>query len=265
MPASRHQRRSASRRSAARRSQARRSGARSAEAPRSSAPRRTQPVSTGANRSRIRRWIYLGVSVLIAVLVIGGFALGGIPNLGGGGSGQQGQASEPVDGIGQAVDTPDDASHFPEEFTITDINEDGYTTTPPTSGRHWPRWASCGFYRDGIAPGSTQLADEVIVHNMEHGNIVVSYNLADEAQIDALEVAFNDIGQSGQWGVARYYDRIPAGAIALTTWGVIDQWNVADDGINKDRIEQFFGAYSGQLGPEFPNGSPCTIGGSMGP
>ena len=242
MPQSRHRRRSAARRSA----------------------RRVPPISARPNRSRIRRWLYLLASALIAVLVIAGFALGGIP-LGGGGNAQQGQASEPVAGIGQAVDTPDERTHFAAEFTITDINENGYTTTPPTSGRHWPQWASCGFYRDGIAPGTAQLSDEVIVHNMEHGNIVVSYNLADESQVDALEDAFSDIGQSNQWGVARHYDQIPAGTVALTTWGVIDRWNVTDDGINKDRIERFFEAYSGRLGPEFPNGSPCTIGGSMRP
>ena len=100
---------------------------------------------------------------------------------------------------------------------------------------------------------------------MEHGNIIVSYNLAHEAQIDALEDAFNDIGQSNQWGAARYYNQIPAGTVALTTWGVIDQWNVTNDGIDKERIERFFEAYSGRLGPEFPNGSPCTIGGTMRP
>ena len=241
MPPSRHRRRSAARRSA----------------------RRTPPISTRPSRSRIRRWLYIGVSLLIAVLVIAGFAIGGLP-IGGLGGGQ-GSAEQPVAGIGQAVDTPEDRSHFPDTLTISDIDENGYTTTPPTSGRHWGRWASCGFYRDGIEDSTEPIPDEVIVHNLEHGNIVVSYNLTNEAQVEALEDAFNSIGKANQWGVARHYDQIPEGSIALTTWGVIDQWNVVDNGIDRERMERFFDAYSGVLGPEFPNGSPCSIGGTMSP
>ncbi len=207
--------------------------------------------------------MYLIASALIALLVIAGFALGGIP-LGGLGGGQ-GDAEGPAPGIGRAVDTPEDRTHFPEEFTITDIDEAGYTTTPPTSGRHWGRWATCGFYRDGIQTETTPVPDEVIVHNLEHGNIVVNYNLTNEAHVDALEDAFDSIGLAGQWGVARYYDRIPEGTVALTTWGVIDEWSVTDEGINPERMERFFEAYSGVLGPEFPNGSPCTTGGTMNP
>ena len=167
--------------------------------------------------------------------------------------------------------------HFPDTMQIQNVVPDGYVTTPPTSGRHWNGWVQCGFY-------TSPVPDERIVHNMEHGNIIVSYNLADQALIDELAEAFDDIGLSNAWGVARPYDPgtvdadgnelFPEGTIALTTWGVIDKWSVreVDDadnyrvvGIDKDRIEQFFEAYSGKLGPEFPNGAPCTTGGVMDP
>ena len=244
MPPSRHRRRSAARRSA----------------------RRTPPITTGANRSRVRRWLYISASSLIAILVIAGFAIGGIPLGGGGGDSQQGRATAYIPGIGHEVDVIDDVTHFSEEFTISDIVDGGYSTTPPTSGRHWGRWASCGFYRNGIQPDTEPVPDEVIVHNMEHGNIILSYNITDEAQVDTLEADFNSIGDARLWGVARYYDKIPEGQIVLTTWGVIDQWNLADAGIDpRTRMGRFFDAYSGALGPEFPNGSPCTSGGSMNP
>jgi hypothetical protein len=177
-------------------------------------------------------------------------------NFGGGG---QGRADGYVQGIGTEVETSEDRTHFADNFTITDVTGgEGYSTTPPTSGRHWNGWAACGFY------GPDQpLPDERIIHNMEHGNIVVSYNFSDPDQIAELEDVFDSIGRTNLWGVARFYDQIPEGTVALTTWGVIDG---PMDGIQKDRIEQFFEAYSGTLSPEFPNsGAPCTTGGVMNP
>ena len=60
-------------------------------------------------------------------------------------------------------------NHVPEWQSVA------YSTTPPTSGPHWDRWADRGFYPDG-------LPDELIAHNLEHGNIVVSYKSATISQ-----------------------------------------------------------------------------------
>ena len=165
-----------------------------------------------------------------------------------------------IDGIGRQVEIADDAAHFPDNLDITAVVPEGYMTVdpddpnvaiPPTSGRHWDRWASCGFYTEPVP-------DERIVHNMEHGNIIVSYNLTDPAEIDALKAAYESIDLTAAWGVARPYDGIAEGAVALTTWGVVDGPMV---GVDAARIERFFDAYAGKLGPEFPNGAPCTQGG----
>ena len=110
---------------------------------------------------------------------------------------------------------------------------------PPTSGHHWPRWAKCGFYE-------TELPDELVVHNMEHGNIVISYNLINQKDIDSLKKSFSDISLSEFWGVARFYSRIPKGQISLSTWGVTDSFT----DIDTPRIRRFFEAYHGILGPE---------------
>ena len=69
-----------------------------------------------------------------------------------------------------------DSSHVPEGQTVI------YNIIPPTSGPHWPRWADCGFYPEG-------LPDERIVHNLEHSNIVVSHNLATQDEVDQLRTA----------------------------------------------------------------------------
>ncbi len=251
MPPSRHRRRSAARRS----------------------QRRTPPIATGGGfRSR---WLLFAFAAIAGLFIIALLVPVVLPvNFGGTG---QGEASEYVEGIGLQTELAPSAAHFPDNLFIADVVPGGYLTTPPTSGRHWNGWVQCGFYTNPVP-------DERVVHNMEHGNIVVSYNLTDQAQIDELEDVFDDIGLTNAWGVARPYDPgtaddngnelFPEGTIALTTWGVIDKWNVrrVDDannyqvvGIDKDRIERFFEAYSGKLGPEFPNGAPCTTGGVMNP
>jgi len=174
--------------------------------------------------------LYLAASVIIAVLVIASFAFASFS--GGGGSAQTGDAQQYVEGIG-----------IQQEILSADHIADGtratYNSVPPTSGNHWPTPARCGFYTD-------QLPDERVVHNMEHGNIVISYNLTDPAEIDSLRNALSNIGLYNVWGVARAYDAIPEGQIALSTWGVLDSFQ----GVNQERIARFFEAYAGGLGPE---------------
>ena len=241
--------------------------------------RRTPPIAaSGGFRSR---WLLISFAA-IAVLFIVALLVPVILPLNFGGGQRTGSADGYIEGIGESLEIAASRDHFPDNLTITSINPDGYTV-PPTSGQHWNGWVQCGFYREAVP-------DERIVHNMEHGNIIVNYNLADPAQVDELAEAFNDIGMTNLWGVARPYQPVdadgnalldadgneafPEGTIALTTWGVRDQWNVrevvdADNyrivGVDKDRMEQFFEAYSGKLGPEFPNGAPCTQGGVMSP
>ncbi len=232
MPPSRHRRRRAERRSS----------------------RRTPPIATsGGFRSR---WLLIAFAVIAILFIAALLVPVALPvNFGGG----RGSSDGYVSGVGEEVATSPDRSHFADNFTIEDVSAgDGYSTTPPTSGRHWNGWAACGFY----GPDQS-LPDERILHNLEHGNIVVSYHLTDPDQIQELEDAFDSIGKTNQWGVARFYDQIPEGTVALTTWGVIDG---PMDGVQTDRIERFFDAYSGTLSPEFPgSGAPCTTGGVMDP
>ena len=228
--------------------------------------RRTPPVAAGGGfRSK---WLLVSFAAIALLFIAALLVPVALPlNFGGSGTGS---ADGYVDGIGEQLTVAASRDHFPDTVNITAVNPDGYTV-PPTSGQHWNGWVQCGFYRE-LVP------DERIVHNMEHGNIIVHYNLADDAQIDELASAFDAIGLTNLWGVARPYqpgdDLFPEGSISLTTWGVRDTWNVrqVDDannyqiiGIDKERIERFFEAYAGKLGPEFPNGAPCTQGGVMSP
>ena len=183
-----------------------------------------------SNRRKKTNKLYLVASVVIAVLVISSFAFASFS--GGGGSSETGNASGYVSGVGVEVDI-EGSTHVEEGETIS------YTTSPPASGNHWPVPAPCGFYTEPIP-------DERAVHNMEHGNIVVSYNLPAEEDVSALRDAVNDIGLNRVWGVSRPYSGIEPGQIVLNTWGVMDSFS----GVDKDRIGTFFETYSGVMGPE---------------
>ena len=137
-------------------------------------------------------------------------------------------------GLGQAIEIMPTKDHVAEGQTVA------YSTAPPTSGDHWGSSADCGFYEEG-------LPDELITHNLEHGNIVVSYNLADRQDTEKLRAVLDSIDLAEQLGVAGYYEKIPEGSVALAAWGRLDTMQELD----RDRIATFFDAFAGQLGPEF--------------
>lgn len=56
---------------------------------------------------------------------------------------------------------------------VTDISGIQYTSNPPTSGNHFPLWAKRGVYTELVSDG-------YLVHSLEHGYIVMSYNCGDK-------------------------------------------------------------------------------------
>ena len=144
--------------------------------------------------------------------------------------------------------------HFAATLRIADVDPEGYNTIPPTSGRHWDAWSDCGFY-------NYPLPDELLVHNLEHGNIVISYNLADDAEVAELRAAVAAVPLAAEFAIVRRYPRLPPGMVALAAWGALDRML----GVDAGRIAGFFEQYPGTAGPEFPNGLPCTTGVRMTP
>ena len=149
-----------------------------------------------------------------------------------------GEANSYVEGLGVQHEIMRTAFHVPDNQSVR------YSTNPPTSGDHWAAAQTCGFYEDG-------LPDERITHNLEHSNIVVSYNLPAEADVDALRSAVTEIGLANGWGITRFYSDIEPGTVALAAWGVLDTMQ----GVDQNRITEFFEAYAGALGPEV---IPCS-------
>ena len=131
---------------------------------------------------------------------------------------------------------------MPSAFHV-DLNDDAsddrvaYNSVPPTSGDHWSAPVRCGFY---IQP----VPDELVVHNMEHSNIVVSYNLSEPPDIEALWGVYEGLPDlwRDHFTVVRPYSEIEEGSVALSTWGVLDIM----DGVDEERIMRFFKHYVGR-------------------
>ena len=214
--------------------------------------RRRGRVAAGSSRSAASlsiaqpkrkrpNWLYLGASGLIAILVIGGFAVGSA-GFGGGGFSRSGTSDEYVEGIGVQHEIMATRNHITEGQTVE------YSSLPATSGNHWPQWSQCGFFEEG-------LPDERIVHNLEHSNIVVSYNLTTPEEVEELKEVMDGVPLAGVLGITRFSDTIETGTVALSAWGVSDTMQ----GIDEDRIGTFFGTYGGNLGPE--GNIPCLNSG----
>ena len=179
--------------------------------------------------------LILVASIVIAVLVIAGFSIPTIiSSLDRPDRVDLGTATAYTDGVGQKQEIMRTKNHV-DDGTIV-----AYNSVPATSGDHYFTPQRCGFY-EGEVP------DERVVHNLEHGNIVISYNLPDQSAVNSLEEVYNDLGGwKDHYTVARSYSKIAPGEVALSAWGVLDIM----DGVDKDRIVRFYEHYVGRLGPE---------------
>lgn len=127
----------------------------------------------------------------------------------------------------------------------TDVD---YKTIPPTSGNHWPpgAQADAGFYTDTVE-------DERLVHNMEHGQIVIWYSPdAGKETIDGIkglvesaddaDIPENEGGARSPL-IAVPYDQVPDDkSYAITAWGA----SQACSKYSEDAINAFREKYQGR-------------------
>jgi hypothetical protein len=118
-----------------------------------------------------------------------------------------------------------------------------YNSVPPTSGPHWPTAVPWGLY-------AASLADEQLVHNLEHGGIVISHNTTDDV-VDKLRALRASYGRD-RFGsvkiIVRPYELIPRGQIALTAWNWLDVLEAYDEA----RIRAFVTAHMNQCCEDVP-------------
>ena len=118
-----------------------------------------------------------------------------------------------------------------------------YNSNPPTSGMHSSNYERCGIF---AAP----LEEEIQVHNLEHGFVLIQYNETDENFVEALT---DEVGNLPGW--PNYYILAPYNdmehKISLSAWGVLAYL----DDIDSNLMNDFAKAYRGQ-GPE-SGAPPC--------
>jgi hypothetical protein len=116
-----------------------------------------------------------------------------------------------------------------------------YNSDPPTSGPHYDTAIQAGFYTE--AP-----PDENLVHNLEHGHVIIWYNCTglSDADCDTLKSQVQQVmGRAGVSGVTGTLKLVGVPRptmetrLALTSWGRIDRL----DEFDRERILAFIRAF----------------------
>lgn len=158
----------------------------------------------------------------------------------------------PHPGVDLTVGTNDDRLHVGAGSVIPICtadqiakNEVGlppcYTSNPPTSGPHTPQtmvWSVL-----------TQAAPkENLVHNMEHGGIVVWYNSTNQQVITQLAGLVTAHLNQRDLIVMSPYAGMEPETIAITAWTRMDKFPVSQ--FTADRVEKFIEAHKRRFNPE---------------
>ena len=127
--------------------------------------------------------------------------------------------------------------HVPETERVK------YNSNPPTSGPHFARWAQWGIHRQ--AP-----VDEQLVHNLEHGGVIISYRPEQIAgqQLEQLKAQVRELGKINPRIILTPRSKMET-AIALTAWGYLQKL----DGYDPKAVRAFYDAHIAR-GPECQNG-----------
>ncbi len=171
-------------------------------------------------KRRLTRFAGLAAIATIALLFIAALFIPGL----------QGLFTVPV----SAPDGP--GERFPDQGTTHIASNEGhppYNSVPGTSGWHYD-------YPDG-GPArwdvyKEPLADEVLIHNLEHGGIGIHYNCPDGC--DELVAQLEGFYQRGEEIIVSPYPDMDT-RIALTAWTFLD----AFDEFDQERVEAFISAH----------------------
>ncbi len=127
---------------------------------------------------------------------------------------------------------------------------------PPTGGPHWGQ-GSCGTDPAtapafcGPVPWGIYRAEwhaESFVHNMEHGGVVIWYNLSDTTLRDQIEAEITKLGKNGAFIVMAPYSAIPANTIAFTAWARREI--LPANQYDKSKLDEFIKTFNCRFNPE---------------
>lgn len=199
----------------------------------------------GSREKGVPTWIIISAGIVLFVLIVYiGFA-------GKGTDPSKESASEMGPSAGSGGASPLVAAGAPEGVQLFE-NEGQehvaagtrvtYKSTPPTSGPHYARWAAPSVYEEG------EVQPELLVHNLEHGNVIIYFDRSALAQGEVEELINLQKKFIGQWdGVLLVGQKNKETPVILTAWRVM----LPLKGYDRERISQFLNAYRGR-GPENP-------------
>ena len=121
------------------------------------------------------------------------------------------------------------------------INPLCYTSNPPTSGPHGGRATP-------FAVLGEPASKEDLVHNMEHGGVVIWYNTTDENIIQQLADLVIDQTSRRRLLVITQYTEMEPETVALTAWTRLDKFPISE--FNLKRVEDFIAEHHKRYNPE---------------
>ena len=124
----------------------------------------------------------------------------------------------------------------PRSYPRSTPRHPDYNSNPPTSGWHWANPQDWGIY-------TSQQFQEQLVHNLEHGGIVIQYNDLTSADVQRLTSL---VSRDSYHMILAPYPGLPAGVrVAYTAWTHLQSC----DGIDENAIHAFTNAFRNK-GPE---------------
>ena len=114
-----------------------------------------------------------------------------------------------------------------------------YNSDPPTSGWHYDTPLDSGFHEQPAA-------DELVVHNLEHGHVVVYYDCSKLNDCQGTKDQLQKLAESYRnWKVTIVPRQNADAALAVAAWGRLDKLENYDEA----RIKDFISAWRDR-GPE---------------
>lgn len=176
-------------------------------------------------RNRVRVW---GARVLIAAVALSGAGCSG-------------------SGLATALPTPTGTCGSVQSFLAQEAIHISpgeqhlpYNSNPPSSGPHWAAPQNWGIY-------TTQQVQEQLVHNLEHGGVIVQYNNLNGAEVQRL---VDLVRRDPRHLILAPYPGLPTEAkVALTAWNAPPAVNQAVGrllyctGVDENAMSAFISSY----------------------
>jgi hypothetical protein len=225
-----------------------------------SARARKGPPRRRSNPSRLVPRGLLGpLGIGLVVVAVIGFIGWAIVQQGGGSSTQSAAAAAEQDQNpnlpGQWIDPgavyPNTGAHVAGtvpfcQDTSTSLDAEGkvtcYHSNPPTSGPHSPTDVAWDVYDQPVPK-------EQLVHNMEHGGVIVWYNCTNcDDLVAQVKSVVEQYLKDGKEVVMSPYPGMEENTIALTAWSRLDKFPTSD--YTDDRLRRFVDAHERRFNPE---------------